>query len=84
MRRSLSTIRRRVDQLTTSAALTGCGGKHQHYRVVHVHEDEPVPAWPEAEVGERCACGSDFKYFTLIDEFVDTSHVKLPKPSICW
>jgi hypothetical protein len=49
-----------------------------------VHEDEPVPAWPEAEVGERCACGSDFEYFTLIDEFVDTPHVKLPEPSICW
>ena len=69
MLRPLSNIRRRVDQLTMTAALMGCGGHHRRYRIVDVHDDEPVPAWPASESDERCSCGAIFRYFTIVDEF---------------
>ncbi len=84
MRDSLKGVLSRVKRLIADAALAGCGGQHQHYRIVYVHENEPVPAWPEAEVGERCCCGATFRYDTMVHELVGVPHLRLPELKICW
>ena len=33
-----------------------------------VYGSEPLPARPEREQGERCACGAELEYFTSVDE----------------
>ncbi len=67
MLRKLSNVRRRVEQLATQARSGRCDGNHRRHRVVDVFDDEPVPAWPEREQGERCACGAELEYFTIVD-----------------
>ena len=67
MLRPLSVIRRRVDRLATQARTGSCDGHHRRHRWVTVSGSEPVPAWPEQEQGERCACGAELEYFTIVD-----------------
>ena len=62
MLRPLSVIRRRVDRLATQARTGSCDGHHRRHRWVTVSGSEPVPAWPEQEQGERCACGAELEY----------------------
>ncbi len=70
MLRPLSSIRRKVEQLAASATLARCRGYHRRHRSVVVHGDEPVPAWPEAESGERCVCGSTLEYFQVVHQLL--------------
>ena len=70
MLRPLSSIRRKVEQLAASATLARCGGYHRRHRSVIVRGDEPVPAWPEAESGERCVCGSKLEYFQVVHQLL--------------
>ncbi len=67
MLRRLSNVRRRVEQLAVETTKAGCGGNHRRHRWVTVYGSEPVPAWPEREQGERCACGAELEYFTVVD-----------------
>ena len=60
MLRPLSNMRRRVEQL-------GCGESHQRHRWVIVSGDDPMPAWPERDQGERCRCGAELVYVTIVD-----------------
>ncbi len=70
MLRPLSRVRRKVEQLAASATLARCGGYHRRHRAVVVRGDEPVPAWPEAESGERCVCGSTLEYFQVVHQLL--------------
>ncbi len=68
MLRKLSNVRRRVEQLATQARSGRCDGNHRRHRVVDVFDDEPVPAWPERDQGERCRCGAELVYVTIVDK----------------
>ena len=68
MLRRLSNVRRRVEQLATQATTAECGGNHRWHRWVTVYGDDPVPPWPERDQGERCACGAELEYFTVVHE----------------
>ena len=67
MLRPLSVVRRRVERLATQARTEGCSGHHRRHRWVTVYGSEPIPPWPEREQGERCACGAELEYFTIVD-----------------
>ena len=67
MLRGLSNVRRRVEQLAGSGR---CNGQHRVQRVVHVYGHEPTPPWPEEEKGERCACGAELEYFTIVHQHI--------------
>ncbi len=68
MLRRLSNVRRRVEQLATQARSGRCEGHHRRHRVVTVFDDDPTPPWPEREQGERCACGAELEYVSIVDE----------------
>ncbi len=70
MLRPLSVIRRRVERLATQARTGGCDGHHRRHRWVTVSGSEPVPAWPEREQGERCACGAELEYVTIVHQHI--------------
>ncbi len=70
MLRGLSHVRRRVEQLATQAGSGRCNGYHRLHRVVHVFNDDPTPPWPEEEKGERCACGAELEYFTIVHQHI--------------
>ena len=74
MLRPLSVIRRRVEQLATQARSEGCGGNHRRQRWVDVYGDDPTPPWPEREHGERCACGAELEYVTIVNELHMGAH----------
>ena len=65
---SFSGIRRRVEKLATDVRLARCGGSHTRHKISHIHGDEPVPVWPEAASGERCACGRTLKYVHIVHQ----------------
>jgi len=67
MLRRLSHVRRRVEKLATQVGTRRCDGDHRRQRCVTVFGDDPIPAWPERERAERCACGAALKYFTVVD-----------------
>ncbi len=46
MRRSLSGILRRVEQLAMTTKLGGCSGVHSRSHISYVHNDEPDPEPP--------------------------------------
>ena len=63
MLRGLSNVLRRVEHLPVSGR---CNGNHRVQRVVHVYGHEPTPPWPEEDKGERCACGVELEFLTVV------------------
>lgn len=53
----------------TEAASAACGGNHRRYRVVEVYGDDLLPPWTEREQGERCSCGAEQEFFSVVDVF---------------
>lgn len=74
MRHPLSVIRRRVDRLVAQNATAGCGGNHRRHRWVTVYGDDPAPPWTAQEQVERCDCGAELEYFTVVDEIHGEPH----------
>ena len=68
MLRGLSNVRRRVEQLAEQAGSGHCNGNHRIDRVVHVSNDDPTPPWPEED--NRCACGAELEYFSIVHQHV--------------
>ena len=67
MLRGLSNVRRRVEQL---AGAGRCNGNHHIDRIVHVHNDDPTPPWPEEAIGKLCACGVELEFCTIVHQHV--------------
>ncbi len=63
MVREFPHMRRQVEHLPGSGP---CNGYHRVQRVVHVYGHEPTPPWPEEDKGERCACGAELEYLTVV------------------
>ncbi len=58
--------------MATQAGSGRCNGDHQRGpRIVHVYGDDPTPPWPEEDTRcERCACGAELEFFTIVHRHI--------------
>ena len=68
MRGNLRGMLSRVDRLSQGLHPPECDGNHIRLGMSFVHGDEPVPAWPDPDAPETCACGAPLEYRRVIHE----------------
>ncbi len=59
---------RRGEPLVTLPGSGPCSGYHRVQRIVHVYGDDPTPPWPEED--NRCACGAELEFLTIVHQHI--------------
>ncbi len=69
VRASLAGVRRRVERMAAAAKVGECAREHRVVKSSGVWDDDPVPSWPEQQLGQRCVCGREVEYFHLVHRY---------------